>query len=847
MKSDTPCWEHFDCGETGCPVYGNRNLRCWLVPETRCRRKIQGKFISKIELCLACETLRSGMDPPAMEATLGMIAEQLKTVRELIDLRDPEGGEIGMEIVLGLSDVFDALKRISAGDPGVRIAESSPIELIAELKRMVNSTAENLGEIVDLSHEFAIGLAEHFDVLHRVAAGDLAARVRGTSTVELLDSLKNITNQMIDSVAREITERKQAETDLRESEERFRAFAEKAPIGITIMNPDRRFEYINPTFTEIFGFTRADIPDKAAWFEKAYPDEAYRKQVVSQWERDTIDKRMVGVPKLATLTVRAKDGRDKIISFRTVVQKDGRHFVTYADVTDRAGAEAAIKQSEEKYRTLIENIKDGVFIIQDERFQLVNRAFSLITGYSAGEIVGKRFQQLVHPDDRSMVEDRYRRRQAGEEIEREYEIRMLHRDGRTTLTVIMAVGIIDYFGSTASLGSITDITEKKDLEARLQRSQKMEALGTLAGGVAHDLNNILSGIVSYPELLLLDLPEDSRLRKPIMTIQQSGEKAAAIVQDLLTLARRGVPVTDILNLNRIIAEYLRTPEFGNLQYYHPNVRVITHLAPNLLHISGSGVHLAKTVMNLVSNAAEAIPDGGTVTLTTKNRYVDTPIRGYDTVTEGDYAILSVSDTGIGIDREDRNRIFEPFYTKKVMGRSGTGLGMAVVWGTLKDHAGYIDIRSEKGSGTTFTLYFPATRLDPAGQESDASWEAHRGRGESILVVDDVDVQREIASGMLEKLGYRVSTVGSGEAAVDFLKNHRVDLVMLDMIMAPGIDGLGTYKRILDLRPGQKAIIASGFSETHRVKEAQGLGAGGYLKKPYLLENLARAVRSELDG
>lgn len=213
--------------------------------------------------------------------------------------------------------------------------------------------------------------------------------------------------------------------------------------------------------------------------------------------------------------------------------------------------------------------------------------------------------------------------------------------------------------------------------------------------------------------------------------------------------------------------------------------------------------------------------------------------------EGDYVVLSVSDTGVGISAEDRKRIFEPFYTKKVMGRSGTGLGMAVVWGTVKDHKGYIDIQSIEGKGTTFTLYFPATRKGLAKEKSLPSVEDYMGKGESVLVVDDVDEQREVGSRILKKLGYSVTSVSSGEEAVDYMKTNSADILILDMIMEPGIDGCETYKRILECHPGQKAIIVSGFSETDRVKEAQRLGAGAYIKKPFLLEKIGLAVRKEL--
>ena len=386
--------------------------------------------------------------------------------------------------------------------------------------------------------------------------------------------------------------------------------------------------------------------------------------------------------------------------------------------------------------------------------------------------------------------------------------------------------------------------EKEELQQKLARSQKMESLGLLAGGVAHDLNNVLTGFVSYPELLLMELPEDSPLREPIRTIQESGQKAAAIVQDLLTLARRGITSTEVISLNEIIKGYIASPEHRQLTENFPLVNVELALNADLLYIKGADVHLRKTVMNLVYNAYEAQPDGGSVTVRTYNRYVDKPLQGYDNVEEGDYAVLEIGDKGIGIDPDDLNRIFEPFYSRKSLGRSGTGLGMAVVWGTVQDHGGYIDVRSRIGQGTVFTLYFPLTRDIPEAKSEPLPLQAYMGHGETILVVDDIETQREIAAGLLRKLNYKVVTAASGEAAIAYLEDHRCDLIVLDMIMDPGMDGLDTYRQIIERHPGQRAIIASGFSETQRVREAQELGAGVYVKKPYLLEKIGVAVREE---
>lgn len=385
----------------------------------------------------------------------------------------------------------------------------------------------------------------------------------------------------------------------------------------------------------------------------------------------------------------------------------------------------------------------------------------------------------------------------------------------------------------------------KESQEKLARSKKMESLGLLAGGVAHDLNNVLSGIVSYPELILMDLPVDSKLRKPLETIQESGHRATAIVQDLLTVAR-GVAITKKpLNLNDLVNKYLNSPEFKKLKLYHPKVVLKTTLDSDLLNVSGSDAHIRKALMNLVSNASEAIEGKGNVAISTMNRYVDRPLRGYADVNKGEYAVLAISDDGSGISLDDFERIFEPFYTKKVMGRSGTGLGLAVVWNVVQDHDGYIDVKSDE-NGTTFEMYFPISREEVSDKPLSISIKDYKGNGETILVVDDVESQVDISCNMLEKIGYKTKAAHSGEEAVEYLKEHTVDLILLDMIMDPGINGRETYEKIIKLHPNQKAIIVSGFTDSDEVKETQRIGAGIYIKKPFTLEKIGLAIKDELN-
>jgi signal transduction histidine kinase/ActR/RegA family two-component response regulator len=386
--------------------------------------------------------------------------------------------------------------------------------------------------------------------------------------------------------------------------------------------------------------------------------------------------------------------------------------------------------------------------------------------------------------------------------------------------------------------------ERKQIQEQLQRQQKMESLGLMAGGVAHDLNNILSGIIGYPELLLMKLPEDSELRTPVRAIHESGQRAAAVVADLLTVARGAASVREIHNLNTVTREYLNSPEYYKMESLYPNITCTHLLTATDADVSCSAVHVKKCIMNLVLNAAEAIVAGGTVVVSTRNQFIDSGAGAEGDLPTGEYVILSVEDTGPGIAKEDVEHIFEPFYSKKVMGRSGTGLGLSVVWNTMEDHNGKVSITgSEKG--TCFQLYFPLNKEEKRMPGEAPCAENLTGDGEHILVVDDDAQLRDIADQMLTCLDYKVDVVSSGECALAFVKNTPVDLIVLDMLMEPGMNGRRTYEEIIKLYPGQKAVIVSGFSESDEADEALRLGAAGFVNKPFSLEVLGRAVKKAL--
>ncbi len=398
---------------------------------------------------------------------------------------------------------------------------------------------------------------------------------------------------------------------------------------------------------------------------------------------------------------------------------------------------------------------------------------------------------------------------------------------------------------------LKEIDHRDRIEKRLHHAIKMETVGRVAAGVAHDLNNILSGIVTYPDLMLLDMNEKHPMRDSMELIKTSGMRAATIVDDLLTLSRRGVAVAEPVDLRQLTEAYLQSPEHIELMVPHGNVAIKALYDTTVNVVIGSPVHLSKTLMNLVANGVESIKGEGEVIIQIRSRVLETPesirnpVQGHKEIPEGDYVVFSVSDNGTGIHPRDLEYIFEPFYTRKQMGRSGTGIGMAVVLGTVNDHKGFIQLESEPEKGTSVSLYFPATSEMPEHEETPVSINALMGNNEKLLVVDDEPVQLNIAEQMLRRLGYAVHCCPSGEAALEFLNKYPVDLVIFDIMMEPGMDGVTTCKRLLEDHPDKKVLFATGFSDKDTLAQARELSRGPCLFKPYTLEDMGKMVQERL--
>ncbi|MDH3892325.1 MAG: response regulator [candidate division Zixibacteria bacterium] len=497
---------------------------------------------------------------------------------------------------------------------------------------------------------------------------------------------------------------------------------------------------------------------------------------------------------------------------------------------------------ERHYQSLFEQGHDPIVIFEPEGEVVleVNECACRVYGFDRSEFVGMSLEVISKDVERGR--DCIQKTLNSNEFQR-FETIQYRADG-SELILSVSASTISYKGRRVILTVNRDVTLQKRAEAELQKAKRLESVGLLAGGVAHDLNNILGPLVGYSELILRKLPPDSPLRRQIDAMAKSAQSAVDVIQDLLTLARRGRYELVPMDLNEVITDYLESPGFRKIVEDTPGVSVEKRLESSPPLIKGSAAHLGKVLMKLVLNAIESMSDGGTLTIETSCYEGGRLISGYDAITPGPYLVLKVRDTGCGISAEELDRIFEPYYsTKRMQGLSGSGLGLSVVYGVVKDHDGYYDILSQEDAGTEFILYFPVTkeaRPEPKSPSNCA------GGHETVLVVDDDKAQREMAKDILGGLGYQVSLARNGREAVASLKSQPVDLVVLDMIMEEGFDGLDTYRQIVADRPGQKAIIVSGFSASERVGESQRLGAGAYLKKPYDIQSIAAAVRLELD-
>ncbi len=767
MAAHPPCWEHFGCNQKDCPVKILSETACWTVPALNCQGELLESVPARIKKCLDCSYFQLNKTPEILEDMLTRLIGRHTEPVNFSTERNHDQEHTSVEMAIGLSDVFEALRKIASGDPFVRVTEDSGPGLIAHLKELVNLTAQNMGEIVDLSHEFAIGLAEHFDVLHRVSCGDLSARITGTSPVELLESLKRVTNDMIQNVSRQIADRKKAEEEAQESERLISTLMKNLPGMVYRCRNDRNWTmtFVSDGCVSLTGYSPMDLVGNRILSYNDLIDPNDREMVWEQVQKAIFQHRPY---QLQYRIVDAAGNEKWVWEQGTGVYSDEGELLALEgfinDITERKTAEVLVKASEEKYRALVNNIQDGVFILQDGKLRFVNQALARMMGYSVEEMTDLDFLPLIAPEYRQLTADHYRRRQAGDTVESEYEFDILHKDGSTRLTVNLNISIFTYRGKTASLGTIKDITDKKQakqerhkLESQLQQAHKMEAIGTLAGGIAHDFNNLLMGILGNATLTLMNMDPGHPGYDRLKNIEKYVQSGAELTRQLLGFARGGKFEVKPTNLNELIQ---RTSEmFGRTK---KEITISSSFQKDIWTVDVDRGQIEQVLLNFYVNAWQAMPAGGNLHLKTANETLDDSYIKAFLVVPGNYVKISITDTGVGMDPDTQKRVFEPFFTTKEKGR-GTGLGLASAYGIIKNHGGFINVYSEKGKGSSFSIYLPASKKS-VFIEKVICEPVVKGSG-TVLLVDDEQMILDVGGQMLEKLGYQVLTAPNGKEAI----------------------------------------------------------------------------------
>ncbi len=648
------------------------------------------------------------------------------------------------------------------------------------------------------------------------------------------------------SIVRDITERKQTEEALRASEKFSSTLLSSAPHGIIVINPDTSIQYINPALEELTGYSAGEIVGRKAPYPW-WPEET-REKITGELETSMRS----GVVRLEE-RFRKKNGEEVWVEISSGrVEQDGKlkYLVSnWADITERKRAEQALRESEAKYSSLVEQARDGVVIVQDGIFKFCNRAIERI-GYAVEDLVGKPFLDFVSVDFKGQVARAYQARLEGKDAPRSYETKVVRPDG-SEMDIEVSAAPIEFEGRPAFLGIFRDISErkaaeldKKRLQEQIQHAQKLESLGILAGGIAHDFNNLLMGVLGNASLVLLDLPEVSPVRHSVEQIEKTARAAADLTNQMLAYSGKGRFVVEPVDLSRLVEEMAGLLKVS----ISKKVELKFDFDRDLPPVEADAAQLRQVIMNLITNASEAIGDGtGIVSVRTGSMQADAAFLKetymHDALPPGDYIYLEVSDTGCGIEPQAVGQIFDPFYTTKFTGR---GLGLAAVLGIVRGHKGAVRVQSRPGEGTTFRVVFPPAQGEQRPKAEEAAKARTPRAGGKILVVDDEAAIRDVSRRMLESCGIEVLTAQSGPQALELFRSQpgEITAVLLDATM-PKMDGLETFEELQRIHPDVRVILSSGYSEQEATERFTGKGLAGFIQKPYRLEDLDQKLRDIL--
>ena len=654
--------------------------------------------------------------------------------------------------------------------------------------------------------------------------------------------------ELFSSLEQRVAELKQTQEALKKSEEHYRSLFHGIPIGLYRSAPNGAFLDANPMLVEMMGY-----PDKDTFMlcsaENLYIDPTDR----AIWQSRFHEK---GGVHLNELRLRKYDGTEIWVEDHSRAEHDERGNTLYyegslKDTTQRKLAEVALKKSEESFRKLYEESKraqevyrslmnssaDAIVIYDLEgNVTYCNPMFTNIFGWSAKEVTGRKIPFMPESEREVTMAIIKEIVENGTPCQG-FETKRATRDGRIIDVSLSASRYNDHNNNPAGMLVIhRDISESKRLEAYLQQVQRLEAIGTLAGGIAHDFNNLLMVIQGTVSLLLYSTQSSHPHYKHFINIEKQAQRGSKLTKQLLGYARKGKYEVKPINMNDIIIESAET-----LRQTRKEISIHYNLAPDLYSIEADIYQMEQVLMNLYINAADAMNDGGDLTLTTRNVLSDEIVSTAYEVKTGKYILITMEDTGIGMDKKTIDRVFEPFFTTKEIDK-GTGLGLASVYGIVKGHGGYINVDSELGRGTIFNVYLPASEKTIT-TFPDEPRKTLNGQG-AILIVDDEIPVLEVGAEMLKAIGYKVFKAQTGRAAIDFYKEHQdqIDLVILDMIL-PDLGGGQIFDLLKEINPSVAVILSSGYSIEGRATDILNRGCKGFIQKPFTIEELAGKIKS----
>jgi two-component system, cell cycle sensor histidine kinase and response regulator CckA len=640
----------------------------------------------------------------------------------------------------------------------------------------------------------------------------------------------------------EITQREQAERQLAESEEKYRQFVETASDIIYQTDSEGFFTLVNPIGLRIVGYSGEELsgtnyldliaPEHRGTVERFYGIQFAKRQPLTYKEFPIVTKQGETVWLGQNVQLLFKD--DTVVGFQAIAR----------DITDRKRAEEALRESETRYKDLFDHAADGIYTHDLQgNYTSVNEAAARMLGYSREELLSLNYKDFVDPEYLSVTEENFRRKiQNGLETTGPYEILVHSKDGKPLWLEVTSRIIMKDEKPLGVHGTARDITERKRLEERLRHAAKMEAMGTLAGGLAHDFNNLLQIVLGYADLIAVGKEKQDKDYHRARLIYGAAMRGKDLVNRILTFSRRVETKPRPIDLNQELKQVKRL-----LGRTIPKmIEIELRLADNLRPINADPTQIEQILLNLAVNAAHAMPEGGKLVFETKDvRLEQDYCRTHMETKPGEYVLLTVSDTGHGMEKEILDRVFEPFFTTKERGE-GTGLGLSMVFGIVKSHGGHISCHSKPGAGTAFKIYFPATDVeipwDPASTLENPSFGT-----ETILLADDEKSIRDLGEEILTAVGYKVLTASTGREALEmFVKaQDEVSLVILDLVM-PQMGGKQCLEELLKINPNLKVLISTGYSAGGSAEEKLVSGARGFIGKPYNSKQLLRAVRHTLD-